>query len=157
MRSLKRGEKVHAPLATGCGRSSARRLEALARHGGHRGRSPGVSVPLRTGGRLLPQKGTYLFDLGGASAAESLNWPSHYRARIQSSGGLNPLSGSPSSAQCMLLSGCTGEGGGGVPRRLLSGVSRGCRAGHHVHILPASGRGSGLWVDCLVRHSSLTP
>lgn len=75
MRSLKRGEKVNAPLAEGCGRSSARSLKAGARNGDHRGRAPGVSVPLRAGGRLLPPKGTNPSDLGSASAAGELGLP----------------------------------------------------------------------------------
>lgn len=169
MRSLKRGEKVHAPLATGCGQSSARRLEEGARHGGHRGRSPGVPVPLRAGGRLLPPKGTRPSDLGGASAAESLNCarppspcppPTPCRAVTgPQSRGIQTHSPGPSPGR-LLLSGCTGEGGGGVPRRLLSGAEGAVLGITSTSCPPQAERvGSGWppWVDGLVRPSSHHP
>lgn len=146
MRSLKRGEKVNAPLAEGCGRSSARSLKEGARHGGHRGRAPGVPVPLRGGSRLLPPKGTSPTDLGSASPAESLNCSRLHLVVT----GPNPQ-GSGLSLLVPLQSACCswvvqGEGGGGFPQRLLSGMCGGRRAGHHVHTPPSSGRGCRLRV-----------
>lgn len=164
MRSLKRGEKVHAPLATGCGQSSARRLEEGARHGGHRGRSPGVPVPLRAGGRLLPPKGTRPSDLGGASAAESLNCarppppPPPSAPYALPRGDRTPKHRDPNSLSRSLsrTRASFGMHRGGWRRSSSKAAlrSKGCCAGHHVHILPASGREGGLWVASLGGRSS---